>query len=51
MIDIETGRIMRYKSKDCEGPIEKVLTTSLRNIALKLADTAPGRRTPAHGGV
>ncbi|MBN1999214.1 PEGA domain-containing protein [candidate division KSB1 bacterium] len=43
MIDIETGRIMLSKTEDCECPIEKVLTTSIRNIALKLAGLAPGQ--------
>ncbi|HDQ00467.1 MAG TPA: PEGA domain-containing protein [bacterium] len=37
MIDIETGRIMLTKTEDCNCPIEEVLTTSLKNIALKMA--------------
>lgn len=37
MIDIETGRIMLTKTEDCNCPIEQVLTTSLKNIALKMA--------------
>jgi len=37
MIDIETGRIMLTKTEDCNCPIEEVLTTSLKNIALKIA--------------
>ncbi len=46
MIDIETGRIMISKTEDCECPIEKVLTQSIGNVAMKLAGLAPGQ-TPA----
>jgi len=41
MIDIETGRIMLTKTEDCNCPIEQVLTTSLRNVALKMAGLTP----------
>ena len=45
MIDIETGRIMLTKTEDCNCPIEKVLTTSLRNVALKMAGLSSDSKT------
>lgn len=41
MIDIETSRIMLTKTEDCNCPLEEVLTTSLRNVALKMAGLSP----------
>lgn len=37
MIDVETGRMIISKTEDSKCPIEDVLTTSLKNIALKMA--------------
>lgn len=45
MIDIETGRIMLTKTEDCNCPIEQVLTTSLKNIALKMAGMSSSTET------
>ena len=51
MIDVETGRIMLTKTEDCNCRIEKVLTTSLRNVALKMAGMATGgERLPIVNG-
>jgi len=38
IVDIETGRITLSKTEDCDCPVEKILTVSMRNIALKIAD-------------
>lgn len=45
MIDIETGRIMLTKTEDCNCPIEEVLTSSLKNIALKMAGMSSAAET------
>ncbi len=45
MIDIETGRIMLTKTEDCNCPIEMVLTTALRNIAIKMAGLPLNNKT------
>jgi len=37
LIDVESGEIIKTVTEDCNCPIERVLTTSMRNIALKLA--------------
>jgi len=44
MVDIQTGRIMMSKSEDCDCPIEKVLTQSVPNIALKMAGLSPDQK-------
>ncbi len=43
MIDVETGVILFTVTEDCACPIEKVLTTSMKNIAQKLVDMSKGR--------
>ena len=37
MIDIQTGKILKTATEDCECKIEKVLTTSVKNVAQILA--------------
>jgi TolB-like protein len=38
MIDVETGVILFTVTEDCACPIEQVLTRSMKNLAVKLAD-------------
>ena len=45
LIDVESGEIMKTVTEDSRGNVENVLTTSMRNVALKLS----GRM--ASGGV
>lgn len=37
LIDVETGQILKSVTEDCQCPIERVLTQSIRKIAYKLA--------------
>ncbi len=37
LIDVESGEIIKNVTEDCQCPIEQVLTTSLRKVAMKLA--------------
>ena len=37
LIDVETGEILKTVTEDCECPIERVLTHSIQNIALKIS--------------
>ena len=37
LIDVESGEILKTITEDCQCPIEKVLTHSMRNAALKLS--------------
>jgi hypothetical protein len=37
LIDVETGEILKTVSEDCRGSVEYLLTTSVHNVALKLA--------------
>jgi TolB-like protein len=36
LIDVESGKIIRSVTEDCQCPIERVLTVSVRNIVLKI---------------
>ena len=40
MIDVETGRILLTATEDSQGPIENVLTVSIKNAAKKLSALA-----------
>ena len=37
LIDVESGQIIKNVTEDCKCPIEEVLTTSMRKVAMKLA--------------
>lgn len=37
LIDVETGEIVKTVTEDCQCPIERVLTQSIRKVAYKLA--------------
>ena len=37
LIDVQSGEIIKTVTEDCHCPIEKVLTISMRNVALKLS--------------
>jgi TolB-like protein len=37
LIDVETGEILKSVTEDSRGSVENVLTTSMRNVALKLS--------------
>ena len=37
LIDVESGEILKTITEDCQCPIERVLTNSMRNAALKLS--------------
>jgi len=37
LIDVQTGEILKTATEDCQCPVERVLTNSMRNAALKLA--------------
>ncbi|MBF0430536.1 MAG: PEGA domain-containing protein [Fibrobacteria bacterium] len=37
MLDVETGRIDKNESMDCDCPIEQVVTTTLRDLARRMA--------------
>jgi len=41
LIDVQTGEILKTVTEDCECPLERVLTNSMRNIALKMAGKMP----------
>jgi TolB-like protein len=43
IVDIETGRILINRTEDCDCPIEKILTQSMRNLAFKMAGLTPGQ--------
>ena len=36
LIDVQSGKIIKSVTEDCQCPIEKVFTISLRNVALKI---------------
>lgn len=36
LIDVESGKIIKSVTEDCQCPIERVLTVSMRNIVLKI---------------
>lgn len=40
MIDVQTGEILLSITEDCDCPVEQVLTRSMNNVALKLAERA-----------
>lgn len=42
VIDIEIGRVLISKTEDCDCPVEKVLTESMRNLAQKVVGLTPG---------
>ena len=44
LIDVETGEILKTVTEDCECPLERVLTNSMHNIALKLSGKMPNTR-------
>ena len=37
LIDVESGQIIKNVTEDCQCPIEQVLTTSIRKVAMKLS--------------
>jgi TolB-like protein len=41
LVDVETGKILKNVTEDCECPLELVLTNSMHNIALKIAGKMP----------
>ena len=38
LIDVETGEILKTVTEDSRGSVENVLTSSMRNVALKLSN-------------
>jgi hypothetical protein len=50
MIDVETGQILVTVTEDCQCPIEKVLTSSMKNISNKLITASKAYVSPVLGG-
>jgi len=44
LIDVQTGAVVKTVTEDCQCPVEQVLTTSMRNVAFKLAGKTPSVR-------
>ena len=41
LIDVETGAVAKIVTEDYQGPVEQLLTISIRNVAFKLAGKIP----------
>jgi TolB-like protein len=51
LIDVESGEIIKSVTEDCQCPIERVLTTSIRKVAMKLVGKSDAEIEAALGTV
>ncbi len=42
LIDVQTGAVINTATEDLQGPVEMLLTTTMKNVAFKLAGKTPG---------